>query len=398
MTISEQECEGLLRIDLGAVASNYRALRARLADRSRCGAVVKADAYGLGIEQVAPALYRAGCREFFVATLAEGRQLRSVLEPVVAKSFAEACAEELADPDAAREAVRIYLLTGLRRGCEAECAAEGLIPVLVSIEQMRRWCQATADANGVAAPCALKVDTGMTRLGMTTVEFHQLLQDKPLLAGANVQLFLSHLACADEAAHPQNRQQLNLFKDLLAKLRSLQPQVRASFANSSGIYLGEEYHFDLVRPGSALYGINPTPAATNPMSAVVNLRLPVLQQREIFADCAVGYGATQTVAAGSWLAVVRGGYADGILRAQSGRGRGCAIVDDRRIEVPMIGRVSMDTSVFDISTLTAAQRARLEIIEVLNESLTVDQMGVAADTIGYEILTALGRRYFRVYR
>ncbi|MBY6191734.1 alanine racemase [Microbulbifer agarilyticus] len=393
MTISEQECEGLLRIDLGAVASNYRTLRSRLADSSRCGAVVKADAYGLGIEQVAPALYRAGCREFFVATLAEGRQLRAVLESVSAGEF-----ESAANPGAAREAVHIYLLTGLRPGCEAECAAEGLIPVLVSVGQMRRWCQATADTHGIAAPCALKVDTGMTRLGMTVVEFHQLLQDEQLLAGANVQLFLSHLACADEAAHPQNRQQLDLFKDLLAKLRSLHPRVRASFANSSGIYLGEEYHFDLVRPGSALYGINPTPAATNPMSAVVNLRLPVLQQREIFADSAVGYGATEMVAAGSWLAVVRGGYADGILRAQSGRGRGCAVIGDRRVEVPMIGRVSMDTSVFDISVLTAEQRARLEIIEVLNESLTVDQMGVAADTIGYEILTSLGRRYCRIYR
>ncbi|WP_231759492.1 alanine racemase [Microbulbifer elongatus] len=379
MSITEQEHEGLLSIDLGAVVGNYRRLREVVSPDSQCAAVVKADAYGLGMAQVAPPLYRAGCGEFFVATLAEGLELREVFQR-----------------HAEHAAPKIYLLAGVRPGCEAACRAADLTPVLVTLEQLARWYAATAD-DGRAAPCVLKIDTGMTRLGMTAAEFDQLLGDQTLLARANIQMLLSHLACADDASHPQNRSQLDRFNDYLSRLRAHCPEVRASFANSSGIFLGEEYHFDLVRPGSSLYGVNPTPPQGNPMSAVVTLRLPVLQKRAVVETCAVGYGATQTVAAGSWLAVVRGGYADGILRTQSGRGRGCAVIGGRRIEVPMVGRVSMDTSVFDISALSAGERDQLEIIEVLNDSLTVDHMGTAAGTIGYEILTSLGSRYFRRY-
>ncbi|WP_051687404.1 alanine racemase [Microbulbifer sp. HZ11] len=379
MSITEQEREGLLSIDLGAVLENYQRLHSVLSRGCQCAAVVKANAYGLGMAQVAPPLYRAGCREFFVATLAEGQELREIFRNW-----------------AGSDAPRIYLLSGVRPGCEAACASAGLIPVLVTIEQLTRWLAAT-ESGGRAAPCVLKIDTGMTRLGMTAVEFDRLVRDEVLLARSNIQMLLSHLACADEADHPQNRLQLDRFNGYLQRLRAHCPEVRASLANSSAIYLGEEYHFDLVRPGSSLYGINPTPGVANPMSAVVNLRLPVLQKRSVTEECAVGYGATEVARAGSWLAVVRGGYADGMLRTQSGRGRGCAVIGDRRVEVPMIGRVSMDTSVFDISALSTEERAQLDIIEVLNDVLTVDDMGAAADTIGYEILTSLGTRYYRRY-
>ncbi|WOX06779.1 alanine racemase [Microbulbifer pacificus] len=374
MSISEHEHEGLLTIDLGAVVDNYSWLRQHLVNGGRCAGVVKADAYGLGVGEVAPALYRAGCRDFFVATLAEGEQLRNLLPAEVT----------------------IYLLTGVRPGSEQRCAAANLVPVLVTIEQLRQWCALTA-SSGLAAPCALKVDTGMTRLGMGGDEFAQLLQMPELLAGANLQLILSHLACADEPDHPQNPAQLAVFNEFVSGLRRICPGVQASFANSSGICLGEAYHFDLVRPGSALYGINPLPGRKNPMRPVVSLRVPVLQQREITRDSAVGYGAAGHAAAGSWLAVVRGGYADGILRTQSGRGRGMAVAGDEKIAVPMLGRVSMDTCVFDISALSEDQRHRLEVIELLGDDWTVDDMATAAGTIGYEILTSLGRRYCRRY-
>ncbi|QIL91440.1 alanine racemase [Microbulbifer sp. SH-1] len=375
MSVLELEHEGLLTVDLGAIADNYTWLRARLADGCRCAAVVKADAYGLGVSQVAPVLYRSGCRDFFVATLAEGEELRALLP---------------AD-------TTIYVLTGIRPGCEQRCAAANLIPVLVSTEQLRQWCVHTG-TDTRAAPCALKVDTGMTRLGMGADEFARLLQAPELLTRANVQLILSHLACADEPEHPQNPAQLAAFNEFVSALRRISPPVQASFSNSSGICLGDAYHFDLARPGSALYGINPLPGSDNPMRPVVNLRVPVLQQREITRDCAVGYGATGSAAAGSWLAVVRGGYADGMLRTQSGRGRAIAIAGDEKIAVSMLGRVSMDTCVFDISALSAAQRAQLEVFELLGDDWTVDDMGAAAGTIGYEILTSLGRRYGRRYR
>ncbi|WP_250464351.1 alanine racemase [Microbulbifer litoralis] len=363
--------EGLLEIDLGAVGDNYRQLRERLATTSRCGAVVKADAYGLGMARVAPSLYRRGCRDFFVATQGEGEELRQLLG----------------------DEARIVVLTGVRPGCESDCARAGLIPTLFTLEQLRHWVALFRRKGGRAAPCALKVDSGMTRLGMTSRDFDALLADRALLEAADIRLLLSHLACADEPAHPQNAQQLQNFRRAGQQLRALCPEVELSLSNSSGIFLGEEYHFDVARPGSALYGVNPVPGQGNPMRAAVTLRLPVLQKRRVDDGCSVGYGASQRVAAGSWLAAARGGYADGILRAQGGRGCGWAC--GRRL--PMVGRVSMDSAVYDISTLSDAERASLESIELLNGEITVDDMAGYAGTIGYEILTSLGHRYGRRY-
>lgn len=366
--------EGLLSIDLQAIGDNYRTLCEQLRTGSRCGAVVKADAYGLGMSRVVPALYRRGCRDFFVATQAEGESLRAQLE-----------ADGTPLPS-------IVVLTGVRPGCEEECARAGLVPTLFTLQQLRDWV-ATCEKAGVPAPCAVKVDSGMTRLGMTPEDFERLLADRALLEAADIRLLLSHLACADEPEHPQNRLQLASFRRDVARLRERCPEVLASLANSSGIFLGDDYHFDIARPGSALYGINPTPDTSNPMRPVVELSLPVVQTRQLSSDCAVGYGATQVVPAGSWLAVARGGYADGILRTQSGRGCGWAC--GRRL--PMVGRVSMDSVTFDISALSDVERESLQAIEVLNYEVSVDEMGTNAGTIGYEILTSLGRRYSRRY-
>jgi alanine racemase len=366
--------EGLLSIDLQAIGDNYRTLCGQLKTGSRCGAVVKADAYGLGMARVVPALYRRGCRDFFVATQAEGESLRAQLE-----------ADGYPLPS-------IVVLTGVRPGHELECARAGLVPTLFTLQQLRDWL-AICDKAGVSAPCAVKVDSGMTRLGMTPEDFDELLADRALLEAADIRLLLSHLACADEPQHPQNQLQLDSFKRASARLREYCPEVLASLANSSGIFLGEGYHFDIARPGSALYGVNPTPNAPNPMRTVVELSLPVVQKRHLSGECLVGYGATQGVSAGSWLAVARGGYADGILRAQGGRGCGWAC--GRRL--PMVGRVSMDSATYDISALSAAERESLNSIEVLNREVGIDEMGANAGTIGYEILTSLGQRYCRSY-
>ena len=358
--------EGLLTIDLRAIADNYLTLCQRLDAGSHCGAVVKANAYGLGMEEVTPVLYRRGCREFFVATQAEGERLRQLLGG----------------------GVTIVVLTGVRPGCESACARADLVPTLFTLQQLRNWVKHCG-----RAPCALKVDSGMTRLGMTAEEFDQLLAEPALLGAMDLRLLLSHLACADQPQHPQNAAQLNRFRSAAKRLRAHCPQVRLSLSNSSGIFLGDEYHFDIVRPGSALYGVNPVPGSPNPMRAVVALSLPVIQKRRVSSDCSVGYGATQSVAAGSWLAVARGGYADGILRAQGGRGCGWAC--GRRL--PMVGRVSMDTTVFDICALGEAERDGLENIELLNREITVDEVGNYAGTIGYEVLTNLGHRFARHY-
>ncbi|MCX2784583.1 alanine racemase [Microbulbifer thermotolerans] len=362
--------EGVLTIDLRAIGDNYLHLRDSLAPGSRCGAVVKADAYGLGMVEVAPELYRQGCRDFFVATQTEGEVLSKCLG----------------------DDVNIVVLTGVRPGCEAACARARLIPVLFTVQQLRDWV-AVSEWIGVAAPCALKFDSGMTRLGMTEEEFEQLLEERELLQTADIRLVLSHLACADDPDHPQNALQLRRFKMAAERLRTLCPDVRLSLANSSGIFLGDAYHFDIARPGCALYGVNPLPGSPNPMRPVVTLQLPVLQKRHLSSTCQVGYGATQQAVAGSCLAVARGGYADGILRAQSGRGCGWAC--GRRL--PMIGRVSMDSTIFDISALSENERDSLQYIEVLNKRLTVDEVAGYAGTIGYEILTSLGSRYHRRY-
>lgn len=362
--------DGLLTIDLGAAGDNYLTLSRRLGRGSRCGAVVKADAYGLGMSKLAPAFYRRGCRDFFVATLDEGLALRQLLG----------------------DDATIFVLTGVRAGREQECVRAGLVPNVFTLQQLRAWMD-VCDQAGIQAACGLKVDSGMTRLGMAADEFGRLLRDRGLLSAANITVIMSHLACADDPQHPQNRRQLDRFREAGERLREELPELQLSLANSSGIYLGEEYHFDLARPGSALYGVNPQPGEENPMGAVVNLSLPVVQQRHVADECWVGYGATQRAEPGSWLAVARGGYADGIIRAQGNRGCGWACGQ----RLPMVGRVSMDSTTFDISGLADPERAGLAHIEVLNDAVTVDEVAGYAGTIGYEVLTSLGHRYTRRY-
>ena len=356
-------------INLGAIADNWRQLQNRLGANRECGAVVKANAYGLGMAEVASCLAAAGCRTFFVANVSEGAFLRSRLQ-----NYSRVC---------------IYVLQGVEAGSEQECLDHRLRPVLISEAMVRRWAGFTEHHS--VEPCAVKLNTGMNRLGVDVASLPALLETFPAFWGQQVGLLLSHLACADEPCHPLNAQQLASFEQVLALVRKVNGQIKASLANSSGIFLGERYCFDVARPGAALYGLNPTPEAKNPMRSTVRLALPILQTRDVSGENYVGYGAEACVSGPRRLAVVAGGYADGIFRAafpeMVGRLNGAT--------VPLVGRVSMDTLTFDITGVEGDVESGE--IEILDDHISADAQGSAAGTIGYEVLTRLGDRLRRVY-
>lgn len=352
----------ILEIDLRAVVANWRRLKREVARDVRMAAVVKADAYGLGVAQVAPVLTYAGCSQFFVASLDEGLALRKVL------------------PQA-----RIAVLDGLLQGGEGDFARARLIPVLNDFGQVTRWAKAYP-----RRPAILHVDTGMERLGLARAAVDRLAADPALLSRVTLAAIMSHLACADEPNHPKNPDQLARFRAALARL----PRVPASLASSSAIFLGPDYHFQIVRPGAALFGINPLPGKPNLMRPTVALRAKILQVRDVDAGATVGYGATHRMERPSRVATVAVGYADGWLRSASDRGS-AAIAGQR---VPVVGRISMDLLTLDVTEI-AADRARPgAYVDLLDDTHGVDAAAEAAGTIGYEMLTLLGRRYARVYR
>ncbi len=355
---------GILEIDLAGIAANWLSL-ARLVEPASCAAVVKADAYGLGAPQVSAALAAAGCRLFFVSTIDEGIALRSVLAG----------------------SAEIAVLNGFSPGCAREFVENRLVPVLNDPGQIDDW-RISAAGYG-AAPAMLHLDTGMTRLGLTLREFDGLASDLFERGDIAWRAVISHLACSDDPAHPLNQIQLARF----AAARTRLPRLHASLAASSGIFLGREFHFDFIRPGAALYGVNPQPGRPNPMRQIVRLKGRILQLREVDRGESVGYGATHVIDSPGRLATVAVGYADGWLRSLSQRG--CGRLCGQR--VPLLGRVSMDLAVFDVSGVDPTLARPGGLIELLDESYGVDAAAADAGTIGYEILTALGQRYHRIY-
>ncbi len=352
----------LLTIDLDALAANYRLLAAR-AGGAECAVAVKADAYGTGIAHAAPVFARAGARTFFVADLNEAVALRALL------------------PDAT-----IGVFNGLMPGCEADCVAHGLLPVLNHLGDIALWSAHAADA-GRPLPAFLHVDTGMNRLGLGPDELDTLAGDTGRLAGIELRAIMSHLACADEAGNPMTARQTDAFRAALARL----PAAPASLANSSGIFRGPDTLFDMVRPGCALYGVNPTPEAANPMRRVVQLSAQVLQVRNVDTPMTVGYGASHRVAQAAKIATIAIGYADGYLRSLSG----CGQVWFAGRAAPVVGRVSMDLITVDVTDIPERDARPGTMAEIIGEHRDPDQVAAEAGTIGYEILTALGRRYAR---
>jgi alanine racemase len=363
------ETGGILTIDLTAIAANWQAL-ARQLIAVECAAVVKANGYGLGLKPVVTALARAGCKTFFVADLAEARVVRA----------------------AARHAT-IYVLHGFTLDAADAFIELSARPVINSMTELAEWDTFVA-ARGWQGGAALHVDTGMHRLGVSPEEAAAL---APRVHTPNhgIALLLSHLACAELPDHPLNAIQLKMFREL----RTLYAGIPASLANSSGIFLGDTAHFDLARPGAAIYGINPTPGRPNPMKGVVELAGRILQIRSVARDQTIGYGAAWTARRNSRIAVVALGYADGLLRAGSGsdeRSGGSGIVAGKRC--PIVGRISMDLLALDITDLPDGAVRRGDLATLIGGELSIDDVAAAAGTIGYEILTRLGPRCHLIYR
>src|SRR3954471_674598 len=355
----------VLEIDLGAIVANWRFLAEKAAP-AQCAAVVKANGYGLGAAPVAQALAGAGCSLFFVATLDEGIALRCTLG----------------------RAAEIAILNGSLPGAAAEFAAVDLVPVLNEPGQIEEWRRLSEQRGGLSA--ILHVDTGMSRLGLSAREAAGLAENLSRCKAIRWRALMSHLACPDTPEHPLNETQRQRF----AAARQRLPSAPASLAASSGIFLGPEYRYDLVRPGAALYGVNPQPGRPNPLRPVVRLSGKILQIREIDRGESVGYGAAHVMESPGRVATVAVGYADGWLRSLSHRG--CGHIAGRR--VPLLGRVSMDLASFDVSAVDPAHAHPGAMIELLGDTHGVDEVAAYAGTIGYEILTALGSRYHRVYR
>lgn len=366
---AEAEARSILTIDLDAIVANWRDLRDRAAP-AQCAAVVKADAYGCGLEAVATALVRAGCETFFVGHLAEGRRLRS-----------------------AAPRATIYVFNGILPGTAPGYVGHNLHPVIGSLAELAEW-NAFVTATGWHGGGALIVDTGINRLGLSFEEAMWLAR-QPQAERGEVVLLMSHFACADIPDHPLNGKQIAAFREL----RAMFPGVPGSLANSPGVFLGPDAHHDLVRPGVALYGGNPTPLHLNPMRSVVTLTARAVQVRNVTEGETVGYCATWTAKRDARVAIVAVGYGDGFLRAASAsdeRPGAEAIVAGRRC--PFAGRISMDLLAIDVSDLPEDLPHRGDFATLIGPDISVDDVASHAGTIAYEVLTNLGSRCRRIYR
>jgi alanine racemase len=367
--------QAMLTVDLGVLQDNWRLLR-RMAAPARCAAVVKADAYGVGLERAVSALAEAGCDAFFVAHLDEALRARKVLAATPAAS-------------------RIYLLNGFasQKSAAEACVGADVVPMIGTDEDAILWREQAARAQR-PLPIALMFDTGMNRLGFDWTradEIARRLSNEPAL---EIALVCSHFISSDRPTDAHNPQQIAWFD----KVRSAFPGTPASLANSSGIFLPQRPVLDLVRPGYALYGGNPTPGYFNSMRPVVGLRARILQVREVETGECVGYDAQWTARRRSRLAAVGVGYADGLPRnsmSTDSKIGGEAMVGG--VRCPFAGRVSMDLTMIDVTEAPPTLVAPGEWVELLGSNITIDDLGARAQTIGYEILTNLGRRYFRDY-
>jgi alanine racemase len=373
--IDPRICGGRLSIDVEALTANYRLLAAK-ARPARVAGVVKANAYGLGIDVVAPVLWAEGCRVFFVALPQEGMALRELL------------------PDA-----DIYVLAGLFEPHAAQAYREArLIPVLNDEADISLWEAYGWDAPDGPRPCALHVDTGMNRLGLSGHQVTRFFHENKLTRALNPRLVMSHLACADDPAAPANKRQLESFQSVERLFKG----VASSLANSAGTFLSGDYAFDLVRPGIALYGGAPQAGLANPMRPVATVEARIVQVRAAKAGETVSYGGTVTLKRDTLIAIAAVGYADGLHRALSGSGvplrearpaGGHGFIAGRR--VPILGRVTMDLTLFDVTDLGPGAVGHGDWIELFGANVPIDEAAGAAGTIGYELLTSLGGRYLR---
>ncbi len=369
------ETAGLrLTVDLTALTDNWKDM-ARRSGKARTAAVVKADAYGTGIEDAGQALYMAGARDFFVATVDEGVTLRSYA------------------PEA-----RIFVLSGIWPGTERRFFENDLVPVISSEEQLAFWMAVLAEYGDY--PCALHVDTGFNRLGLSMDEAIALADDVSRPASFAPVLVMSHLACGDDHSSAMNKQQLESFRQVSAAYEGID----SSLSASAGIFLGSDYHFDLTRPGIAIYGGEAVNGMKNPMRPVVTAEARVIQVRTVKAGESVSYGRALKLTRDSRLAIVSAGYADGYMRSQSSGGvplrqtipqGGQGFVAGRK--VPVAGRITMDLTIFDVTDLPENAVRAGDYVELFGKNVLVDDVARSAGTIGYEMLTGIGLRHERRY-
>ncbi|RDE09853.1 alanine racemase [Pelagibacterium lacus] len=367
MTGSRTILGGGITIDLDAIVRNWKALDT-VSGKALTGAVLKADAYGTGAKVVGQALYKAGARFFFVATPDEGVALRKALP----QAF-------------------IFVLDGLVPRTARDYAAHGLMPVLASMSQLTEWLDFCLN-QGKAEPAALHFDTGFNRVGFRMNEAEMVKRELEQ-SGFEPQMIMSHFACADQPTHEMTRKQNGLFQGVL----NLFPDVPASLANSAGLMASKDYHYHMVRPGISMYGGRAINGRPNPMAGVISMHVPILQIKDARIGETVGYGAAYRLRRDSRLAIMALGYADGFFRSLSGIGGqigGRVAINGRT--VPVLGRVSMDMSVIDITDVEGLVQPG-DLVEVLGPTIGIDDVADAARTIGYEILTTLNGRFPRGY-
>ncbi len=354
----------VLKVDQEAIAHNFTFLQSQLPN-SKCAAVVKADAYGLGMLKISPILANAGCDHFFVATLDEALQLRQVI----------------AKP-------QIFVLGGLLAGCEQDFHHNNLTPILNDLGQIELWNSYASKLNQ-KLPAIIHLDTGMWRLGLPPSEVTQLANDLDLINAFDLKLIMSHLACSDSPHHDKNLQQMNAFNQALATL----PKTKASLANSHGIFLGNEYHYDMVRPGRSLYGLGARFLHTEGLCQALQVYARIMQVSAIGKGQTIGYDAMYCVSKPTRIATIAIGYADGYSRTLSNHGR----VFIGGFEAPIVGRVSMDLITVDVGEVPESLAIPGAWAEIIGENISADDVALAAGTTSREISSKFGTRFHRIY-
>ncbi|MEM7426592.1 MAG: alanine racemase [Pseudomonadota bacterium] len=360
---------GVLKVDLAALRANYR-MFARMAAPAECGAAVKADAYGFGIQQVGPALWSAGCRTYFVALTREAVELRGILPQAI-----------------------IYVLNGLAPGASQTLLDFALRPCLCSLEEVDEWV-AFCSGRGKRLPAALHIESGINRFGLTGPDVGALARDPESLAAFDLSLVMSHLASGDDPDATSNTQQIDRFD----ALRSQLPPAPASLSNSPGILLGQSFHYDLVRPGIGLYGGRPQSAGPSPVKPVAHLVSHLAQVRSVAKGQGVGYAATWMARRDSRIGVIPVGYADGYRRSLSSDPE----IAPAKVWIgghfaPVVGRISMDMITVDVTDLPPETAVRGAEVELFGSHVLAHELAARAGTISYEVFTGLGSRFARVY-
>ena len=355
-----------LEINIDSIIHNYQLINNKVGN-TECAAVLKADAYGMGASVIAKALDKAGCSTFFVATIDEGIELRACFS---------------------KNENQIAVLSGLLEGSEDIFYSNKLTPVLNDTEQIKKWAIYNKQKK-ISAPSILHIDTGMNRLGLTINELYDIIKKPTELKELHVEWIMSHLACGDQPCDMMNEKQLSVFLNAKKEF----PNVKASLANSAGVFLGQSYHLDMVRPGIALYGSGSGSMHSKPLKQVIKLYSRILQIRTLSTGASVGYGASYRVSEATRVATVGLGYADGYLRSLSN----CSWVFFNGLRLPVIGRISMDYITIDITQIASEKIKTGDFIEIIGDKFTLDDLATVANTVPHELLTRLGTRHHRIY-